>query len=135
MKEKECRFSKRLNAFIDGELKKDEFQKVREHLKSCHLCQAELRELTNLNGFLSSYKEEEVPEYINQQILTAIESTPIHPQRVWLTRRVVSFSIAVSVLISFAAGIFLSNQAFAQNNDSDLQFGEESLYSFFEGGE
>ena len=135
MKEKECRFSKRLNAYIDGELKMDEFQKVREHLKSCHLCQAELRELTNLNVFLSSYKEEEVPEYINQRILTAVESTSIHPQRAWLTRRVVSFSIAASVLISFATGVFLSNQAFAQNNDSDLQFGQETLFSMYYGGE
>ncbi len=131
MKEKECRFSKKLNAYIDGELKKDEFQKVREHLKNCHLCQTELRELTNLNRFLSSYKEEEVPEYINQRILAAIESTSVHPQRAWLTRRVVSFSIAASVLISFAAGVFLSNQAFAQNNDSDLQFGQETLFSMY----
>ena len=135
MKEKECRFSKRLNAYIDGELKMDEFQKVREHLKSCHLCQTELRELTNLNGFLSSYEEKEVPEYINQRILAAIESTSVHPQRAWLTRRVVSFSIAASVLISFAAGIFMSNQAFAQNNDSDLQFGQETLFSMYYEGE
>ncbi len=135
MKEKECRFSKRLNAYIDGELKKDEFQKVREHLKSCHLCQTELRELTNLNRFLSSYKEEEVPEYINQRILSAIESSSIHPQIAWLTRRVVSFSIAASVLISFATGVFLSNQAFAQNNDSDLQFGQEILFSMYYEGE
>ena len=135
MKEKECRFSKRLNAYIDGELKKGEFQKVREHLKSCHLCQTELRELTNLNRFLSSYKEEEVPEYINQRIMATIKSTTTHPQRAWFTRRVVSFSIAASVIISFVIGIFMSNQAFTQNNDSDLQFGEESLYSFFEGGE
>ena len=135
MKDKECRFSKRLNAYIDGELKKDEFRKVREHLKNCHLCQAELRELTNLNRFLSSYKEEEVPEYINQRILAAVGSTSVHPQRAWLTRRVVSFSIAASVLISFAAGVFLSNQAFAQNNDSDLQFGQETLFSMYYGGE
>jgi len=135
MKEKECKFSKRLNAYIDGELKKDEFQKVREHLKSCHLCQAELRELTSLNRFLSSYKEEEVPEYINQRILTAIESSSVHPQIAWLTRRVVSFSIAASVLISFAAGVFLSNQAFAQNKDSDLQFGQETLFSMYYEGE
>jgi hypothetical protein len=113
----------------------DEFQKVREHLKSCHLCQIELRELTTLNGFLSSYEEEEVPEYINQRILTTIESTAIHPQRVWFTRRVVNFSIAASVLISFAAGVFMSNQAFAQNNDSDLEFGQETLFSMYYEGE
>ena len=135
MKEKECRFSKRLNAYIDGELKKGEFQKVREHLKSCHLCQTELRELTNLNRFLSSYKEKEVPEYINQRIMATIESTATHPQRTWFTRRVVSFSIAASVLISFAAGVFISNQAFAQNNDSDLQFGQETLFSMYYEGE
>ena len=135
MKEKECRFSKRLNAYIDGELKKYKFQKVREHLRSCHLCQAELRELTNLNKILSSYEEEEVPEYINQRILAAVESTSVHPQKVWFTRKVVSFSVAATVIISFAAGVLISNQAFTQNNDLDLQFGEESLYSFFEGGE
>jgi hypothetical protein len=48
-------------------------------------------------------------------------------------RKVVSFSIAATVIISFMAGIVLSNGLYAENADSDITIGEDSLFSYFEG--
>lgn len=133
MNKKKCEYQKKLNAYIDGELKEVEFEKVRNHLKSCHLCQNELREINRINDFLFNYKEEEVNEYINQRILGTVKTLP--EKRTWglLARRVVNYSIAASVIISFTVGIILSNNLFANNNETNIEFGQESLYSFFEG--
>ena len=139
MKQRKCRFSRRLNAFSDGELSKKEFRKVQNHLKECPACQAYLREIVNINSYLSSYREEEVPEYLNQKILATVRETEQEKVKFGFSRQLVNFSIAASVLISFVAGIILSdlayNKAYADTSTSNLEFGQETLYSFFEGGE
>ena len=133
MNKRKCKYQKKLNAYIDGELKEVDFEKVRNHLKSCHLCQNKLREINKINDFLSNYKEEEVNEYMNQRILGTVKTLPEKSTWDLLTRRVVNFSIAASVIISFTVGIILSNNLFANNNETNIEFGQESLYSFFEG--
>lgn len=139
MKQRKCRFSRRLNAFSDGELSKKEFGKVQNHLKECPACQAYLREIVNINSYLSSYREEEVPEYLNQKILATVRETEQEKVKFGFSRQLVNFSIAASVLISFVAGIILSdlayNKAYADTSTSNLEFGQETLYSFFKGGE
>jgi anti-sigma factor RsiW len=139
MNTRKCRFSHKLNAFSDGELSKKEFEKVQSHLKECAACQAELREIVNINSFLSSYQEEQVPEYLNQRILATVRQMETTRQHSWLGRRVVSFSIAASVAISFFTGILLADltyqKSYSDTSTSSLSFGEETLYSFYEGGE
>ena len=130
MKQKnECSFEKKLNAYIAGELSEMEHNKVREHISSCHLCQNEIRELQHVDNFLFQYTEEEVPAGLNEKILNSVSKNRTNP----FMRKVVSFSIAASVLISFMAGIMVSNGLYAENTDSDITIGEDSLYSYFEG--
>ena len=130
MKQKnECSFEKKLNAYIAGELREMEHNKVREHISSCHLCQNEIRNLQQVDTFLFQYTEEEVPAGLNEKILNSVSQSRTSP----FMRKVVSFSIAASVLISFMAGIMLSNGLYAENTDSDITIGEDSLYSYFEG--
>ncbi len=130
MKQKsECSFEKKLNAYIAGELSEMEHSKVREHISSCHLCQNEIRNLQQVDNFLFQYTEEEVPARLNEKILSSVSQSRSNP----FMRKVVSFSIAASVLISFMAGIILSNGLYAENTDSDISIGEDSLYSYFEG--
>ena len=135
MKKEQCRFLDKLNAYLDAELSKHDFEEVQDHLKHCHLCQNELRELININSFLSSYQEEEVPEYLNEKILSVTSNKEVHPQRSWLKRKVISFSVAASIIVSFATGVLLSDLTFNQETNSEFEFGQETLYSFFEGGE
>ena len=130
MKQKnECSFEKKMNAYIAGELSEMEYNKVREHISSCHLCQNEIRTLQQVDTFLLQYTEEEVPAGLNEKILNSVSKSRTNP----FMRKVVSFSIAASVLISFMAGILLSNGLYADNSDSDITIGEDSLYSYFEG--
>ncbi len=125
----ECGFEKKLNAYIAGELSEMEYNKVREHIRSCHLCQNEIRILQQVDNFLFQYTEEEVPAGLKEKILNSVSKSHSNP----FMRKVVSFSIAASVLISFMAGIVLSNGLYAENTESDITIGEDSLYSYFEG--
>ena len=130
MKQKnECSFEKKLNAYIAGELSEKEHSKVREHISSCHLCQNEIRELQQVDAFLFQYTEEEIPAGLNEKILNSVSQSRTNP----FMKKIVSFSIAASVIISFMAGIMLSNGLYADGSDSNITIGEDSLYSYFEG--
>ncbi len=130
MKQKnECSFEKKLNAYIAGELSEMEHNKVREHISSCHLCQNEIRTLQQVDNFLNLYTEEEVPAGFNEKILNSVFKNRTNP----FMRKVISFSIAASVLISFMAGIMLSSGLYADSSDSNITIGEDSLFSYYEG--
>lgn len=130
MKQKiECNFEKKLNAYIAGELSEMEHKKVRKHISSCHLCQNEIRTLQQVDDFLIQYTEEEVPAGFNEKILNSVFKSRTNP----FMRKVINFSIAASIVISFMAGIVLSSGLYAETKDSDITIGEDSLYSYFEG--
>ena len=132
---KQCSYFQKLNAYIDGELSKNDFEEIKEHLKYCRFCQNEIRELNSINQFLSSYKNNEVPEYLNQRILASVREISLEKNRGFLNKYVLKFSIAASVLFSFYSGILLSDLAFSSQQNSELEFGQETLYSYFEGVE
>lgn len=130
MKQKiECNFEKKLNAYIAGELSEMEHKKVRKHISNCHLCQNEIRTLQQVDDFLIQYTEEEVPAGFNEKILNSVFKSRTNP----FMRKVINFSIAASIVISFMAGIVLSSGLYAETKDSDITIGEDSLYSYFEG--
>ncbi len=130
-----CKYSKKINAYIDGELNEKEFIKVRDHLKNCHLCQNELREINRLSEFLSQYKDEDVPEKINQRILDAVKTLSERNFFYRLPGKVIKLSIAASVVLAFLSGIVLSNIAFTSANGSTIEFGQETLFSMYYEGE
>ena len=130
---KQCSYFQKLNAYIDGELSKRDFNEIKEHLKNCRFCQNEIRELNSINQFLSSYKNNEVPEYLNQRILASVREISLEKNRGFLNKYIFKFSIAASVLFSFYSGILLGDIAFSAKQNSELEFGEETLYSYFEG--
>lgn len=132
---KNCSYIQKLNAFIDRELSKKDFEEIKEHLKNCRFCQNEIRELNSINQFLSSYNNNEVPEYLNQRILASVREISLEKNRGFLEKYVLKFSIAASVLLSLYSGILLSDIAFSAQQNSDLEFGQETLYSYFEGVE
>ncbi|MDP8201233.1 MAG: zf-HC2 domain-containing protein [Candidatus Tenebribacter burtonii] len=125
----ECSFSKKLNAYIAGELSEMEHEEVRAHISSCHLCQKKIRELNQVENFLMQYTDEEVPTGLNEKILNSVSRSYVNPFK----RKVVSFSIAASIIVSFVTGIFLSDITFTQETESDFDFGQNTLYSYFEG--
>ena len=132
---KKCSYISKLNTYIDGELSKKDFEEIKEHLKNCRLCQNEIRELNSINQFLSSYKNSEAPEYLNQRILASVREISLDENKDFLSKYVFKFSIAASVMIAFSSGILLSNLAFSSQQNNELEFGQETLYSYFEGVE
>lgn len=126
---KECSFSDKLNAYIAGELEQEEHNLIQAHISKCHLCQNEIRNLQRLDDFLDLYTDEEVPAGLNERILNSVAKERTNP----FLRKVISFSVAATVLISFLAGVLLSNTLYAQSTDDNISFGEDSLYSYFEG--
>jgi len=75
---------------------------------------------TYIDGELSRKDFEEIKEEKN---------------RGFLNKYVFKFSIAASVLFSIYSGILLSDIAFSSQQNSELEFGQETLYSYFEGVE
>ena len=71
-KKSDCKFKKKINAYLDNELKEAEFVQVKHHLLNCSICQAEVREISQLNKFLDTFQEEEVPESLSNKILAAV---------------------------------------------------------------
>jgi anti-sigma factor RsiW len=136
MNKEQCRYSDKLNAYIDAELSKHDFEKVQEHLKNCHLCQKKLRELMKVNSFLENYQDKEVAESVIQNILVNTDQLNLNPQRFRFKQRVISFSVAASIIVSFATGVLMSNLTFNQDTETtSFELGQSTLYSYFEGGE
>ena len=124
-----CEFEEKLGAFVDKELQKDDFTHIKEHLKSCPICQQKLRELNSINKFFESYTDVEVPEYLNQKILNKINS-PVSRVK----KNVINFAVAASIAVAFFSGLLVSNQTFTQNkeNSEQIAFGTESFYSYLD---
>ena len=132
-----CKYAKKLNAYIDGELPKNEFTKIQEHLKDCLHCQKVIREINKINTFLSDYKNEDVPETLNEKVLSSVMEHPINMRKTIFLRRVSRLSIAASILLSLFSGIFLSNITFSNNTtlyaeNTEIEFAQDSFYDYLQ---
>ena len=130
-----CKYAKKLNAYIDGELSQNEFTKIQEHLKDCLYCQKEIRELNKINAFLSGYMNDDIPENLNEKILSTVLEHPINRRKTIFLRRVNRLSIAASILLSLFSGILLSNITFSNNvtlyaENTEIEFAQDSLYDY-----
>ena len=87
-----------------------------------------------VNTFLENYKKEEVAESVIQKILDNAGQVNLNPQRFRFKQRVISFSVAASIIVSFATGILMSDIAFKQDTGTtSFELGQSTLYSHFEG--
>lgn len=120
----------KINAYIDEELDAKTHSQVKNHLMQCAECQKELRELTQLNSFLESYDDIELP------------STYHHKMSKVLTKkenRVTTFfryAVAASIFAAFISGIFMGQKTFSNKNLSEFEYSSinnESLVSLLEG--
>ena len=127
---RDCKFEKKINAYIDGELGKAEFTEMKAHLASCLSCQNEIREINKVNAALAEYEDEDVPEHIIDNILKEVGSHSVSRT----PKRRISLSVAASIVFAFVSGILMSNFAFEETpQETDtLEFAQESFYSFFE---
>lgn len=123
-----CKFSKRLNIYLENEVTKAERVVIENHLKNCSICQKVLTELKEekllISDFLSEYKEQSISDSFKNKIIASTKN--VHKRPTYL-KRVVEFSIAVSLTLSFALGILISRAVL--NENTEIAFSNESLAS------
>ena len=131
-----CKYSKLVNAYLDGELPKKKVGKFKAHLHECSICQNELRRINTLNGFLSKYKTEEMPRTAYKEILKETGEVKKHLKTIVLFHKISKISVAASIVLAFVAGILVSNKTFASNSDTtNIEFADNSFYEYLDLGE
>ena len=130
---RDCKFEKKINAYIDGELGKAEFTEMKAHLASCLSCQQEIREINKVNAALAEYEDEDVPEHIVENILKTV--LPVSERKT--RKRRFNLSVVASIVFALVSGILMSDFAFKETpQETDtLEFAQESFYSFFDSEE
>lgn len=123
-----CKMEKKVNAYLEKELGKDEYLQVQKHLQSCSDCQRTLRELLQVNDYLNNYREQDVPSFVIQSILNRTPQTHVPV----VSKRAVNFGFAAAILLSFFSGLWISQKVFTQPDSSSqlVEIGAESLFSY-----
>lgn len=97
----------RLSAFLDGEVKEDEYRRIASHLESCDSCSREYEELKHLGELLSNLNTVQPPPYLWHRVERKISS----PEKVsvWeqIVHRFVYAPVGVAVLIGVLIGNYL----------------------------
>jgi predicted anti-sigma-YlaC factor YlaD len=126
----DCKFSKKLNAYLDNELDETDFIKLKDHLRSCPICQQEIRELNKLNTLLRSFQEEEVTDLLKENIISQIISLP--ESNIFSKNNFIKLTVAASIAASFIIGLFFSSIVFKDEVEflTEFSLGQESLYSY-----
>lgn len=101
-----CIDGERLNAFVDGEASPDDAAHVRDHMRSCAGCLAEVRKLTTLNQGLHALSGEAAPIGLWQSIADRIDASeppgvpgPLLDRRTVIAASIAAAAIAVSAVI------------------------------------
>jgi len=117
MKCAECKES--LVAYLEGLLAEDQKHAVTEHLKDCHSCQAELKQLTNLQERLVSNGKAATRSDLENQVLNRIireqkvrlkaaekASEGLKLRRLIMKNPVTRVAVAAAVIVVAAIGIY-----------------------------
>jgi anti-sigma factor RsiW len=137
MKSRKCRYILKLNAYLDKELLTKDKIELEKHIANCSQCREELADLKKISLRLNSYKDIELPSYMAHKIMAGVQEMNVKNSADRLKRFILSFTLSASVAASLLIGITLSNYTFKSDGSQDAiafsDFGEESLYTFFEG--
>ena len=130
-KKLDCKLKVKINAYLDNELSEAEFIRVKDHLLTCSICQAEVRELNKVTDLMQNYQDEEVPDHVTDRILAAISNIP--ETRFVKKNKFFKYAAAASIAASFIIGLLFSSLTFQNNSDSlsEYSLGQESLYSYY----
>ncbi|HCX73879.1 MAG TPA: hypothetical protein DHM37_09195 [Candidatus Cloacimonas sp.] len=127
---KRCKWTKKLNRYLDGELNPKQALATKNHLKKCNICKEKIQELKAVNSFLGKYESSSAPSYLQQKIIAKAQDIKT-PHRGALAK----LPIAVSALAAFVLGFIFSTQTFSNPEDTQIYLGSETLYSYLVGVE
>lgn len=127
---KRCKWTKKMNAYLDGELNAEQTVAIHDHLEICDTCQEKLQELKAVNSFLGEYSPSTAPSYLQQKIVAHAQDINIKE-----TKTIAKLPIAASALAAFVLGFIFSTQTFTSNDNTQISLGNDTLYSYLEGVE
>ncbi|MFV9510227.1 anti-sigma factor family protein [Tepidibacillus sp. LV47] len=88
----------RISAYVDGELTESEKSIMEEHLQVCDRCQNLFQELTEIKNLVFyAYQNIEVPQAIEQQVMTKIELTKM--ENLFAINKIPWFQVVLPVLL------------------------------------
>lgn len=105
----------RLSAFLDGELKEDEYRRIASHLESCDSCSHDCEELRRLRELLSHLGTVQSPPYLWERVERKISSQ--ERTNLWerLSHRLVYAPVGVAILIGLLIGNYLGQNMSQQS--------------------
>lgn len=102
------RIKKKLSAYLDGEMPKQERIVISEHLQQCEEYRAELAALSAVRDALNTIEGMEVPPYFMTRLRQHVrEQTKPVP----FLRRIRGLAVAAATAFALVASLFIGNQA------------------------
>src|SRR6056297_704141 len=109
---KKCRWTKNLNAYLDGELNPKKVVAIEDHLEICTTCQEKLQELKTVNSFLGEYNPSTTPSYLQPRIIANAQDIKLKHKGV-----IAKLPIAASALAAVVLGFIFSTQTFTSKDN------------------
>lgn len=133
-----CRETKRkLNSYIDEEMRSKIAAHISEHLLGCRSCRQDFDSLKKLNNLLRTQHTEPLPQYLSE----SLQNIPLHHTRknfkINRIRRFVPIPAAAAILLTIFSALLLGkaylnyDTGSAQTN-GNYQLAHESFYTMWE---
>jgi len=101
----------KLDTYLDGELQRDEELALREHLRTCSTCAADVLERMEMKRSIQSAAMRFRPDPAFRARIRQIVAVPRPARRVWKWRPVLALTAACVVLVAAVWTIHLQNQS------------------------
>ncbi|MDY6915215.1 MAG: anti-sigma factor [Candidatus Cloacimonadota bacterium] len=127
---KRCKWTKKINAYLDKEIDSKQIDFIDKHLKQCSECKIKLIELQELNSALEDVHIQPAPSYLEQRILANAREVNPTP------RGLIKIPVAASVVAALVLGFIFSTQTFSDyTSQENFTLGTNTIYSYLEGTE
>jgi anti-sigma factor RsiW len=131
--DKNCGLSNKINAWLDGELSREESEMLQLHLTNCTACQKELLGLKKVNSLLGNYKVKTVPDQVSKSLIDI--PGKLRTSAFYRLPKFSRLAVAASIAIAFFAGVIYADLASKTRATLDYASEDNTFYSYFEGVE
>lgn len=97
-----------MHAYLDGEIQPEHEQQLKQHLKSCDICQAHMHELSDVVAFMKSAQPVPPPPNLTSNVMASIPRRNISKgSQSWFRRY--PMVTAAAVFLVFMSAMFFGN--------------------------
>ncbi|MCJ7812890.1 zf-HC2 domain-containing protein [bacterium] len=128
-----CRTIKRkLSAYMDGEIDKNQKTTIEVHLKQCVTCQQVLHDLNTTWSLLSLLPESESVPYFFARLNARIKSEKTKKRSIWIDRVLIPVTATIVTILGIFTGSFVgkNGESLAEQTVEDEMISTLHLDSF-----